>query len=40
MSEKKKATVFSNSIGNAWHGETTPDQRRKMDTDKSKKGKK
>jgi hypothetical protein len=37
---KKKATVFSVSIGNPWHGQVIPDQRRKMDTDKSKKGKK
>jgi len=37
MSEKKKATRFSSSIGNAWHGEK-PDVRRKKGTDK--KGKK
>ena len=41
MAEKKKlANRFSNSVGNPWHGQATPDQRRKMNTDKSKKGKK
>ena len=36
---KKLANRFSTSVGNPWHN-TKPDVRRKLDTDKSKKGKK
>tara|TARA_R110002012_G_C11567580_1_gene604028 strand:- start:811 stop:927 length:117 start_codon:yes stop_codon:yes gene_type:complete len=32
--------VYSNGVGNAWHGQARPDVKRKMDTDKKKKGKK
>lgn len=35
----KKGIVTSNNVGNPWHGEK-PDTRRKMNTDKDKKGKK
>ena len=37
MSDKK--IVYSGSIGNKWHGNSSPNTRRKMNTDK-KKGKK
>jgi hypothetical protein len=40
VAKKKLANRFSNSVGNPWHGEATPDTRRKMDADKSKKDKK
>ena len=33
-----KKIVYSGSIGNPWHG-AKPDVRRKLDTDKKKKGK-
>jgi|TARA_R100000781_G_C4073724_1_gene125362 hypothetical protein len=35
---KKKALVFSTSIGNPWHGQVKPDIRRKLNL-KKKKGK-
>ena len=37
--DKKKTIVYTNSIGNPWHGKTKPDTRRKNDQ-KNKKGKK
>ena len=36
---KNKKRVYSGSIGNPWHSNAKPDNRRKMNTDK-KKGKK
>ena len=39
MSETK--VVYSNGVGNPWHGQARPDVKRKMNTDKQKiKGKK
>jgi len=35
---KKKATIFSTSIGNPWHGQVKPNTRRKLNL-KKKKGK-
>ncbi len=34
---KKKATVFSGSIGNPWHGQVKPDTRRKLNLKKGVK---
>jgi hypothetical protein len=31
---KKKATIFSTSIGNPWHGQVKPDTRRKLNLKK------
>ena len=36
---KRLANIFSTSIGNPWHGQVIPDARRKLNTDKKKKGK-
>ena len=35
----QKKVVYSDSIGNPWHGKAKPNTRRKMNTD-NKKGKK
>tara|TARA_R100001594_G_scaffold91265_1_gene125534 strand:- start:194 stop:310 length:117 start_codon:yes stop_codon:yes gene_type:complete len=32
--------VYSNSVGNPWHGQVRPNVRRKVNVDKEKKGKK
>lgn len=37
MAKKKKANVFSTSIGNPWHGAVVPDTRRNLNL--KKKGK-
>ena len=34
---KKKATVFSGSIGNPWHGQVKPNTRRKLNLKKKSK---
>lgn len=36
---KRKATVFSGSIGNPWHGQGIPNTRRKLNLKDKKKGK-
>jgi len=33
---KKKATIFSTSIGNPWHGQVKPNTRRKLNLKKKK----
>jgi len=36
----KKKIVYTNNIGNPWHGQSKDDTRRKHNTDNKKKGKK